>query len=98
MNEVLITITLLKMNYTIKNEKPFADDSSDLGSLVIKESQGLCDGDLAYIADLEPNHSFIIHEERGMMININEAEHVGDRALMSGSQANPGSAVSLRRP
>ena len=77
---------------------PFADDSLDLGSLINKESQGLCDGDLAYSSDLEPDYSFINHEDRGMMMNINEAEHVGDRAPMSGSQANHGWVASLQRP
>ena len=57
---------------------PTRDDSSDLGSWVIKETHGPCDRDLAFISDLEPGHSFIIHEDRGMMMNIDEAEHVRD--------------------
>ena len=99
---------------------PTRDDSSDLGSWVIKETHGPCDRDLAFISDLEPGHSFIIHEDRGMMMNIDEAEHVrdtygtrtghvrdtygtraehvGDRAPMSGSEANHGWAASLPRP
>ena len=56
---------------------PTADDSSDLGlgSFEFNGANGLCDGDLAYIVDLEPGHSFIILKDRGMMMNINEAEH-----------------------
>ena len=37
----------------------FQEDSSDLGSLVNRESQGLCDGDLAPRAYLQPGHLFI---------------------------------------
>ena len=53
---------------------PFADDSSDLGSWVIKEARGPCDRDLPR-ADLA-GHSFINLEDRGMMKNNDEAEHV----------------------
>ena len=87
---------------------PTADDSSDLGSLEIYGANGLCDGDLA-TADLQPGHLNIIQVDRGMMMNVSEAErvrgecaasagHGGDRAPMSGSQPNYGWAASLQRP
>ena len=40
------------------------------------KSQMDCDGELASTADLEHGHSFINHEDRGMMMNINKSEHV----------------------
>ena len=87
---------------------PIADDSSDLGSLDLNGANGLCDGDLA-TADLQPGHSSIIRIDRGMMMNTHElelvrsrctvgAEHGGDRAPRSGSQANHGWAESLQGP
>ena len=86
---------------------PTADDSSDLGSLELNEANGR-DGDLA-TADLQPGHSSIIRADRRMMMNTNDAqlvrsrctvgpEHGGDRAPMSGSQANHGWAASLQGP
>ena len=55
---------------------PFRDDSLDLGFLVDKESQGLCDGDLTTSADLKPGHLFINHEDRWMIMNSHEWEHM----------------------
>ena len=79
-------------------DEPPLDDSSDLGFLEYKGANGLCDGDLA-TADLQPGHLFTIHGDHRMMMNILElepaqsprgarTEPAGDRALMSGSQAN----------
>ena len=74
-SEMLISISERASMPMGVSDVPFPEDSSDLGSWVNKESRGLCDGDLAYIVDLEPGHSFIILKDRGMMMNINEAEH-----------------------
>ena len=85
-----------------------ADDSSDLGSLELHEANDLCDGELT-MADLLPGHSCNNSIDRRMMMNSNEAERArstrgacaeraGDRAPMSGSQANHGWAASLQRP
>ena len=82
----------------------FQEDSSDLGSLVSYGANGLRDGDLA-TTDLKSGHIFINHEDLGMMMNVHElehvgtrAEHVGDRAMMSGSKENHGWAESHKRP
>ena len=53
----------------------FQDGSSDLGSLVNRESQGLWYGDLAPRADLQPGHLFINNEDRGIMMNSLTLEH-----------------------
>ena len=54
---------------------PFQEDSSDLGSLVSNGANGLRDWDPA-TADLKPGHIFINHEDRGMLMNVHELEHV----------------------
>ena len=87
----------------------FSDDSSDVGSLDYQEVLvDLRDGDLAS-ADLQPGHLIINKRDRRMMMNGHEsehvqntcrtrAEHVGDRAPMSGSMVNHGWAEGRQRP
>ena len=106
-SEMLMSIKERTMPMGV-SDVPTADDSSDLGSFEFNGADGLCDGGLA-TADLQPGHLSIIQVDRGMMMNVNEAElvhskcavgaeHGGDRALMPGSQANHGWAASLQGP
>ena len=46
----------------------------------------LRDGDLG-MTDLKPGHIFINHEDRGMMMNVHQLEHVGTRAEHVGDRA-----------
>ena len=74
-SEMLMSINERAMSIGVL-DVPFQDDSSDLGSWVIKESHGPCDGgDLALNADLKPGHLFINHKDRGMMMNSLALEH-----------------------
>ena len=91
------------------SEVLFLDDSSDVGSLDINGVLvDLSDGDLAS-ADLQPGHLVMSKRDRRMMMNGHEsehvqntcrtrAEHVGDRAPMSGSMVNHGWAEGRQRP
>ena len=74
-NEMLESITTTCSQPMGSSDVLYQNDSSDLGSLMNQGVKDLRDGDLA-TADLQPGHLIESMEDRRMMMNSHESEHV----------------------